>query len=340
MKYAVNNSAPLPLTVAPEQYLYGENDYVPIVDNWNENMSISDVMKVFSHPELKVRTVGGRELDYIPSRRIVVPVNKENVIKYGILDKKYEAEIPDSIVLRISDKKDYLSKGELFLLDLLNNYQWDRPLCLLSMGGDLNIGIKEYFEYRGYSYMFVPIKNSTSQSKPGFTDPDELYSLLTDTYKFDAVSADNYLIDYQNMYTHIGVMSLRNMFKNSAEVFMEQNDTAKAVELLDKGVEVMKHYPLETVCLGFSGNDYTIVLMVEDYFKLGCPEKAIALEQQLEKELMKTLRFFLPFYKYASDEVDLTAKYLYLLSDIMKENGQSEASERIENAMLSTIGSK
>ena len=49
-----------------------------------------------------------------------MPVNKENVIKYGSLDKKYEAQIPDSIVLNISKDKDFLSKPELFMLDLLS----------------------------------------------------------------------------------------------------------------------------------------------------------------------------------------------------------------------------
>ena len=68
-------------------------------------MSIADVMAVFKHPQIKAPMTSGRKVDYIPSRKIVVPVNRENVIKYGIMDEKYAAQIPDSIVLTIAKDK-------------------------------------------------------------------------------------------------------------------------------------------------------------------------------------------------------------------------------------------
>ena len=123
MKWAVNESAPLDLSVGPEQYLYGTNEMIPIVDLREEVMSISDVMTLFRHPQVKAPMSSGRKVDYIASRRISVPVNRENVIKSGILDSKYESQIPDSIILNISKDKDYITKPELFMLDLLSNYQ-------------------------------------------------------------------------------------------------------------------------------------------------------------------------------------------------------------------------
>ncbi|MCQ2178392.1 MAG: DUF2723 domain-containing protein, partial [Bacteroidales bacterium] len=189
MKYAVNESAPLPLTVGKDQYLYGRNDMIPIRDSKDgQPMDIKDVMAIFKHPEIKVMMMN-RKVDYIPSRKIKMDVNRENVIKYGILDSRYEDSIPDSIILEIPAQKQFLTKGELFLRDLLSNYEWDRPLCLLGVGGDLNIGIKEYLCYRGYSHLFVPIKSETTANEPGFTDPQELYRLLTEVYRFDALGA-------------------------------------------------------------------------------------------------------------------------------------------------------
>ena len=135
MKWAVNESAPLPLTVGQEQYLYGTNEYIPILDLREEVMSISDVMTLFKHPDVKAPMSSGRKVDYIASRRISVPVNRENVIKYGIVDAKFADQIPDSIVLNISQDKDFITKPELFMLDLLSGYQWDRPINMLSMGG-------------------------------------------------------------------------------------------------------------------------------------------------------------------------------------------------------------
>ena len=174
MKWAVNESAPLDLQVGPRQYLYGTNEYVYILDDRDVAVPIADVMRLFRHPDVKVPLSSGRKVDYIMSRKLIVPVNKENVIKYGILDKKYQDMIPEEIVMTIPKGKDYLTTPELFMLDLLSNYQWDRPINLLSMGGDINVGIKEYLMYEGFSYKFVPIKNKMKSTDIGFADPEDL----------------------------------------------------------------------------------------------------------------------------------------------------------------------
>ena len=332
MKWAVNESAPLPLSVGQDQYLYGTNEYIPILDLREEVMSISDVMTLFRHPDVKAPMTSGRKVDYIASRRISVPVNKENVIKYGIVDAKFADQIPDSIVLNISKDKDFITKPELFMLDLLSGYQWDRPINLLSMGGDINIGIKEYLEYEGYSFKFVPIKNKTTTTQAGFVDTDELYRKMTEVYSWDALAADDYFIDYQNQYTHLGVLSIRNLFVTCAEAFMAAGENDRALEMLDRCAEVMEHYPLETVPLGFSGNDFMVVETVRDYYALGQSEKALALATRMGEELLVSANFYLQFYDWAPDELDMVGGYIYLLSDEMKTGGDTEAAEKLLDA--------
>ena len=332
MKWAVNESAPLPLSVGQDQYLYGTNEYIPILDLREEVMSISDVMTLFKHPDVKAPMTSGRKVDYIASRKISVPVNKENVIKYGIVDAKFADQIPDSIVLNISKDKDFITKPELFMLDLLSGYQWNRPINLLSMGGDINIGIKEYLEYEGYSFKFVPIKNKTTTTQAGFVDTDELYRKMTEVYSWDALAADDYFIDYQNQYTHLGVLSIRNLFVTCAEAFMAAGENDRALEMLDRCAEVMEHYPLETVPLGFSGNDFMVVEAVRDYYALGQPEKALALATRMGEELLVSANFYLQFYDWAPDELDMVGGYIYLLSDEMKTGGDTEAAEKLLDA--------
>ena len=337
MKWAVNESAPLPLTVGQEQYLYGTNEYIPILDLREEVMSISDVMTLFKHPDVKAPMSSGRKVDYIASRRISVPVNRENVIKYGIVDAKFADQIPDSIVLNISQDKDFITKPELFMLDLLSGYQWDRPINMLSMGGDLNIGIKEYLEYEGYSFKLVPIKSKTSQSQAGFVDTDELYRKMTEVYKWDALSADDYFIDYQNQYTHLGVLSIRNLFVTCARAFMKAGEDGRALEMLDRCEEVMRNYPLETIPLGFSGNDYMVIEAVSCYYELGQPEKAFALAERMGGELLVSARFYLQFYDWAMDELDLTGNYIYFLADEMKKGGNAEAADKLTGDFVQLV---
>ena len=182
---------------------------------------LADVMKVFRHPDAKLPLTNGKYADYIVSRKFSIPVNKENVIKYGILDEKYADMIPSEIVLSIPEDRDAITKPELFLLDLLSNYRWDRPLNFLSAGGDLNVGIKDYLMYDGFTYRFVPIKNRTDRSEAGFTDTDELYHKMTSVYSWDSLKRTDWFVDYQNLYTFTGVMSQRGIFATVAMEMIE-----------------------------------------------------------------------------------------------------------------------
>ena len=332
MKYAVNESAPLDLTVGLNQYLYGTNDFVYIYDTRDTVIHIDDVMRVFKHPDAKIPLTSGRHVDYIMSRKIALPVNKENVIKYGILDEKYADMIPEYIVLNMSKDKDYITKPELFMLDLLSNYQWDRPINLLSMGGDINIGIKEYLMYDGFSFRFVPIRNKTSSREIGFADPEDLYNKMMNVYKWDALKRGDYYVDYQNYYTFCGVLSQRNLFVNAAKEMLKVGDRQKAVELLDKCQECVpaEDYPLDMTYLGFS-NEYMVVDMIETYYEAGARDKALALAEKFADEMFGSTVFFLEFYEFARPEFENCYKILQYLSDLCEHFGDKELATKIRD---------
>lgn len=331
MKYAVNESAPLNLTVKPEQYLYGTNEFIFIYDSRNTVVPISVVMEVFKHPEAKVQLTSGRAVDYIMSRKISVPVNKENVIKYGILDEKFKDRIPDEIVLTISEDKDHITKPELFMLDLLSNYQWDRPLNLLNMGGDINIGLKEYLMFDGFSYRFVPIKSRTRLAEPGLVDTDDLYNKMMNVYKWDALKRTDYFVDYQNLYTFCGVMPQRGLFVISAREMMKSGQKDKALALLNKCLESVpeENFPLDMSYLEFSNEKY-VLEMIDLFFKLGSNDTALDLSTRFAEELKASTKFYLQFYGYASESFEMTRQYLLVLANILEENGFSEEAEKVE----------
>ena len=338
MKWAVNESAPLPLSVGQEQYLYGTNEYIPVYDTRNEVTSIADVMALFRNPKVKAPMTSGRRVDYIASRKISIPVDRENVIRAGILDAKYASQIPDSIIITIPKDKDMISKPELFMLDLLSGYKWDRPINLLSMGGDINIGIKEYLEYEGYSFKLVPIKNKTTTTVAGFVDTDDLYRKMTETYKWDAVASGDYFIDYQNQYTHMGVMSLRGLFVTAANAFIKAGENDRAMEMLDKCRDITRDFPLEGVPLGFSGNDYMVISMVEDYYKLGAADKAVELGTAMAQELLVSANFYNKFYAYAKEDFELIGNYIYFLAEVMEKGGDKALAKELKDSFMAMLG--
>jgi len=338
MKWACNESKPLPLSVGPEQYLYGTNEYIPIYDQRETVMSISDVMKLFKHPQVKVQMSSGRRYDYIASRKIAVPVNKENALKYGIVSEKYADKMLDTIVLEIPKGKDYLTKPELFVLDFLSNYQWDRPFNVLSYGGDINIGIKEYLCSVGFSAKLVPFRNKPSTSSYGWVDTDELWHYMTEVYTFDALKAPGWFVDYQNCYTFLAVMGIRNLHVNCANAFMAAGEKERALAMLEQSEAAMVNFPLCAIPLGFSGNDYMVVKTVELYYKLGQPEKGRAMAEQYIADLMKATRFYLEFYAYGRDDFELCGNYIYFLADVLKAAGEKQMSKDLEKQFSDLVG--
>ena len=329
MTWACNNSAPLDLRVPHEMYLYGTNEIVPIHDTRNQVVSIKDVMAVYRHPDAKLQLANGSRCDYIASRRISVPVNKANVIKSGILSAKYLDQIPDQIILEIPQGKEYLNKPEIFLLDLLSTYQWDRPINFLSYGGDLNVGIKDYLMFQGYSHKLIPVKNHPEPSEQGFIDTDQLYDLMTDKFCWDALAREDYFVDYQNNYTTLGVVSVRNIFLNAVEAFMKEGKYDKAIEMLDKCCYATRSYTFDSIPIGFTGNDYMVVGLIADYYTLGQKEKADEMAKTIGNNLLDDVNFYIDFYDIAKDDLGTASSYIYYLAEICRVGGSPDIAKDI-----------
>ena len=338
MKYASNESAPLDLSIGKRQYMQGENEYVLIYDPRDSVYPLADVMKVFRHPDAKIPLTNGDFANYIASRRFSIPVDKDNVIKYGILDEKYAGLIPDEIVLTIPEEKNGITKPELFLLDLLSEYKWDRPLNFLSAGGDLQVGIKDYLMYDGFTYRFIPVRNRTNLSERGFTDTDELYHKMTSVYTWDALKRTDWLVDYQNMFTFTGVMSQRGIFASVALELIEAGENEKAVEMLDMCQKVIpeENFPLDMTIYGFS-NERDLISMIEAYYLAGESAKASELGSRMAGKVLESTSFFLEHYDYAEAYFDTCYNVLAVLASVADEHGDSTLSSSIVtrfNALL------
>ena len=336
MKWACNESKPLNLTVPASQYLYGTNEFVYIAYDDGSPMFLSDVMNVFKDPKMKVALEGGQKLDFICARNLVIPVNKENCLKYGIVPEQFADQIPDQIVLQMSKDKNYVSKPELFLLDLLSGYEWDRPLHLLNMGGDLNVGIKDYLMFDGFSYRFTPIRNKISSTDAGkVVDALALYEDFKTKYKWDALSRTDYYVDYQNMYTFLGVLSQRQLFLTVSNALIDIDEKEKALEMLDlcQAHFPEQNYPLESIPLGFSSNDYMVAQMIENYYYLGSFEKARDLASRFADQLLDSISFYMQWGSLGSAEFETASRVFLYVSDVCKQYGDNELSEAMTDTL-------
>ena len=330
MKRKQYDSDPLPITIDRIQYLYGTNDFPRVEERLNRPILASEAIDIFRNPNIKA---SDGKTDYIPAKKLLVPVNKENVLRYGIVPEKDMDKVADYLELNID--ADRIGKCDLIILDILAHYNWDRPIYFVTQNADVNLGLENWSEHCAFCYKLVPIYSENPREKL-YTDPDKLYDNLMNTYRFESLKQDNVYYDYQNIYTFEAVVPIRDMFASTARIFIDRGDTAKAEELLDKCIDIMprKNFPYNISWLR-SLNEISIVRIMEAYFNCGAPDKAITVAQDLADELTKGIVYFsnpggeVINQKFVDDQVSL----FYYLVDILEKNDQKEVAELLHKKL-------
>ncbi len=325
MKYKMYDSEPLPISIDRKDYLYGTNEFPPIIERFNRPILLKEFIELYKDPRIRVNQYG-RESPYFAARQLVLPVNKENVIKYGIVPEKDRDQILDSLVLQIPTDKGELTKPEYIILDILAHYDWDRPIYFLSLGGDLNIGIRDYLEYDGFAYKLVPIASRPSYMEPKYINADKLYHRIMNEYRWESLYADDIHIDYQNLSTFNGL--IRNLFTQVASALYDEGKTQQCLEVLDRMQEVMRtdYYPLNT-CAFPSYNELAVLKAIDLYYACGAKEKARAMADAFADETAAAIRLFATPHREAFlsfSDLQQALDCYYQLMDIVEYQGDGE----------------
>lgn len=333
MQWKMYESEPVRFSLERKDYLYGKNEFPDVIDRVNRPITVKEAITLFKDPRVKVKRYG-ETYDFIPAHKLRLPVNKENVKKYGIVSEAFYDKIVDTVELDIPDKRNSISKTELMILDFFSNYEWDRPIYFISQGGDLDIGLKSYLQFDGFAYKFVPIKSKTRTVEIGQIDADEMFEKVMKVYEWDSLRDTTINIDYQNLSTFNGVMNIRNIFVQTALGLYQNGENEKAVQILDKMqyVTPAKNFPLNTSIL-YSINEYTVLQAIELYLKLGEKKKAVTLSNAFAKETIDGIILFAKPYQDSfmskSDLENSYSLYGYML-DLLKRAGVKEEADKLE----------
>ena len=332
MQKRTYESDPVRFSIPRKQYLYGTNDFVQVYDRFNgEPVLGKQVMDIFRNPKIVIPMSDGKSHDYIAATKIAIPVNKENVVKYGIVAQRDMDKVADTIVLDIPNNS-FLSKTDLMILDMICNYEWERPIYFLQQGGDVNIGIKDYLQYEGMAFKFVPFK--TKVAKGDITDQVDprLYDRIMNTYKWDSFADTTMNVDYQNLLTFNNLLSPRDVLTNCAKWLLKNGEKEKAVEVLDKMQEIMpaRNFPLNTSVIS-SLTERAIMDAVAVYLGAGELDKAVKLADDLIAETEKGIALFGTDYRgdfLSSEDLQRNLYYIYMLADVFKQNSQPELAQK------------
>lgn len=338
MKRKTYEADPIPSQLKHDEYKYGSLDvayYYPLPQFKDTIISIDYLMRwIQSDSEVTyVETENGSKEKIYPTNKIRIPVNKETVLKNGIVAQKDADKIVDYIDITIDGMG--LTKNRILMLDVLANNNWERPIYFTggSPADEEYIWLKDYLQLDGLSYKLVPIKtdmSKTSMFELGRIDTEKMYNNIK-KLNWKNINSGKIYIDEQ---AKKNAISMRNNLVRLSEAFAKEGDTIKALEVLDLSVDKM---PIKDF-----GNIQFSLGYPELYYSLNEEEKARKTAKTLITLLQEQLIWYAEFekrdYRSISDELDdYFLMYRNVISQINEYDSDKDFKEKTQAEFINSV---
>ncbi len=333
MKKKTYQAEPIPSQLTHEQYKYGTLDMAYHIAHprfKDSIMSINNFMRWIESDNDQTYYIDEendvREKFY-PTNHIRIPVNKANVLKTGLVAQKDADKILDYIDITVSEQG--LTKNRILMLDILNNFQWKRPIYFTggANADEEYIWLKDYLQLDGMSYKFVPIKTSNkgkSIMSMGRIDTKKMYDNVK-KWNWKTINNGKIYLDEQSKRNAI---SIRNNLMRLSEEYLKEGDSVNAKDVLDLSlyklpIKQFEHY---SISLGYP----------ELYYRMGDIEKAHETAETLIDVFQQKLKYYSTF---KDNDIDLiidnleTNLYMYqnIIQQITKYDNDMEYGKKAFN---------
>jgi hypothetical protein len=298
MKRKAYESGPIPSKLTHDKYKWGTRDYIIKEVVTQDTLDIHQFIDFVTSDDKRTKyghvlkqqgydTAGQRnqdlEANYAPTEHIRIPVNKENVLKNGIVPQKDAGKIVDYIDIKIEDQAIY--KNRLMMLDIIAENNWERPIYFSggAFGDDDYIWMKDYLQLNGFAYKLVPIKTPIADNNPfdmGRIDSEKMYQLVKNWKWGNSGNPDV----YHDVETRRNSITYRGHIARLIETLINENELKKAEEIADLGMEKM---PVDI--FGY----YTFLEpFIGAYYEVKAKEKARKLYKNVTLKYQESLTYY------------------------------------------------
>ncbi|WP_267402979.1 MULTISPECIES: DUF2723 domain-containing protein [unclassified Chryseobacterium] len=270
---------------APETELQSFRKYLV-----QDSMTLKEAVNFIKHksPEKDeiLKMIFGEEkyekYNFLPVNKFILPVNKENALKAGIIN---QADLPNTVnQIMVKYRSNTLYKNNLMMFDILANFDWKRPINFSSGGvydSENIFYLDEYLQFDGFSYRLIPIHTpQTPDGEMGRVDANSLYNTVKN-FKWG---------NFKNLNNHFdetatsNIMSYRSSASRAAAALAMSGQKAKALELLDLAA---KEIPAQKY-----NDPRSLSSLVYGYIVAGQEKKALELAEVLKKGIFEEYDYY------------------------------------------------
>ncbi|MEO1032426.1 MAG: DUF2723 domain-containing protein [Bacteroidota bacterium] len=297
MKRKAYESDPIPSQLTHNQYRGGNRDVIIRREITQDTLPIKDFMDFVANEDPKTKfayviKAQGEDpaqypshilkTNYFPTRHISIPVNKDVVLKNGIVKPKDADLIVDNLYAEIEGS--YIYKNRLLMLDIIANNNWERPIYFTggAFGADDYVWLKDYLQLDGMCYKLVPIKTPIDRANPydmGRVDPDLMYNMVKQ-WNWGGSGEEI----YHDIETRRNGITYRGNLARLIEALINEDQLDKAEEIADLAMEKM---PVDK--FGFHS---LLEPYISAYYEIGNVEKGRALYMDVAKIYQENLIYY------------------------------------------------
>lgn len=321
MKKQAYESLPIPSQLTHDQYVDGTRDAIYYQKTRIDTLDIKQFMDFVADESdrSKIELQNGMKLNFFPSKTLKIPVDKEAVLRSGVVSKEDAHLIEPYIYMNITSNA--LGKNTILMLDILANNNWERPIHF--SGGSMNdeeyLWLKEYLQLDGLVYTLVPIRTKIDPRNQFDMGRIHWQSMYENVMSWDWGNLGTDKI-YHDPESRKNVLTYRTNLIRLVEALYHDKEYEKAKDILDLAMEKT---PLDK-----TGFPLSIEPFIQFYYLIDEKDTARKLFRQVVTDYQEYLKFY--------STMNLKNKFINA-DEIFRKYGQYYSLMRLVNLLDSDL---
>lgn len=342
------NSERIPFTLSKENYYSNILSNISLIEKpnskrYSEEHGGFQLENVLKHLK-KISSYRNPQRIYLNnelnSKKFVLPVNKEKVLRHNIISPENSKHIVDN--LYISYNKNNLYKNNILALDAIVGSNWDRPIYFaVGIGIDNLQGFENYTQLEGLAHRLVPINFNKSKMTISNVNTEKMYDNFVNKFNWGGYDKPGVTFRFTNA-DRMKIINIRNQYHILAKGLIKEKKYEKALKTIDKFFSI---FHIKNIPLLDDFNIRQLLEMIQFYYELGAKDKARQWAKFIAKDRLEYIDYYfslLSNQKFASitknnrdgviQELNFLLSQLYTFDDLESYN---EVKTNYENLLNS-----
>ncbi|MEX2513740.1 MAG: DUF2723 domain-containing protein [Cyclobacteriaceae bacterium] len=318
MTRPVNQSAALEFTLEYDNFKKGTNDVLYITDRL-ESLPLREYLKLLKNKSdlLKLSSSRSGSINTVPSSVLTLNVDEAQLNNLDVVPEVYEDLIIPDLNIRL--KGNYVTKGNLMLLDLIATNNWERPIyfnntSLATIGFDMS----DHVVMEGLTYRLLPIQKPDNQEE--LVNTDLAYINVMEKFAFRGMdNPSSYFDDEYRRFTS----NHRSVLNSITIALLDKGEEEKARDIQRLSLE---RFPNEAIPYDLA-NGQAVPLL----FELGMEDEALDIIDVMTLKSVEMMDFYAETGRPLDREASISMEMLRYFIPVLKEKGFDERATELQN---------